>query len=286
MSWRRPGIFALVVVAVAMTACSVEVDQGIDVAEDDTFDYTVDLRISSDAPVDFGELGDAQPNPDEIRQDLADAADELGARDYAVDQSVDGDGLTMSVSLLGVPFEQAGRVTEGDQLADEANGDQPLLSDLTIGSDGGDYRVDATLAPASALQGSVDTSAGEDGLGDAPFDMGQMADLDVDSTLTVTLPGDVADHNADEHDEETGELTWHADPDAEREIFAASAASGGVVPWVAAGVLAAAVGVVALTFLRRRRAATPVANPFGHPTPAGDEPVTAGASDPDAEAGR
>lgn len=273
----RPAAVVLAA-ALALAACSMEAEQSIDVRDDDTFDYAMDLSLTTAAPLDLDALGAQQPEAGEMEADLAEFADEIGARDSAVEQHTDGNEFNLSMSLDGVPIEHAGELAQGGELGDEAGemaGDEhPLVSDLAITADNGDYRFEATLASLGALgeEMTPDDELGED----APFDAD---DMEMASTVVLTLPGEVTDHNADAHDDETGALTWNAEPDTDREIHAASTTGGGLLPWLA---IAAAVAAVAVAIVLARRRRTPAApagggdNPFASPGERATADVAAG----------
>lgn len=254
-----------------------EAEQTIDVKDNDTFDYAMDLTLTTAAPLDLDALGADLPETAEMETDLAEFADEIDARDFAIEQHTDGNEFTLSMALDGVPIERAGELAQGGELGDEAGevagNNHPLISDLAITADGGDYRFEAILAPLAQLSEDM---APTDELGeDAPFEVG---DMEMASTVVVTLPGEITDHNADAHDDETGALTWNADPDTDRDIHAASTTGSGLLPWLATAAAAAAAVAVGIVLARQRRTpAAPVGsggNPFASP----DERATADAT--------
>lgn len=260
-----------------------DAEQTIDVKDNDTFDYAMDLTLTTAAPLDLDALGADLPETAEMEADLAEFADEIDARDFAIEQHTDGNEFILSMSLYGVPIERAGELAQGGELGDEAGevaaDDHPLISDLAITADGGDYRFEAILAPLAQLGEEM---APTEELGeDAPFDVG---DMEMASTVVVTLPGEVTDHNADAHDDETGALTWKADPDADRDIHAASTTGSGLLPWLATAAAAAAVAVGIVLGRRHRSPAAPIGgsgNPFASP----GERATADAAADGGEAG-
>jgi len=100
--------------------------------------------------------------------------------------------------------------------------------------------------------------------------MGDEADeFDVDSRITIVMPGRLRSHNATERS--GNRLTWiQEDPNVAVQIYARSEGGGGLLwLWITIGaVVLVAGGVVAVLLVLKKKKASPQAGPYGSGPPA------------------
>lgn len=262
--------------ALALGACSLSADQRIIVGEDGTADVALEAEITM--PVDPATLAgddadpiaDMQESLDEVEGELAELAERIGAEDWAV-LGPEDDRLRFGFELDGVPFENL-ETLYAAELGEDDMASTPPLESVELVDDGGQIRFSATMPAADDVfdlddpedDPEDDAADPPDAAEDAVGDIGDMdefeelLDVDTSMSLTVAMPGELTDHNADRVDEpETDdgptELSWDAG-DEPREVSAESDVSAGLPLAVWGAVVAVAVVVVVAGVGLARRA--------------------------------
>lgn len=250
-------------------ACSLSADQRITVGEDGTADVVLEAEITM--PVDPATLAGEDADPiaemqeslDEAEAELAELAERIGADDWAV-LGPEDDRLRFGFELDGVPFENLETLYAAELGEDDVESTPPLDA-VELVDDGGQIRFSATMPAADDVfdlddpedDGADPPDAAEDALGDID-EFEELLDVDTSMSLTVAMPGELTEHNADRVDEpETDdgptELSWDAG-DEPREVSAESDVRAGLPPAVWGAVVVVAVVVVAAGVVRARRA--------------------------------
>lgn len=218
----------LLILAIAASACEVRIDQGTFFAEDGSGRVVLDVLLD-----------------EELRNltgfdDAASAFDVAGGmpEGFEVEDLVEGD-------FAGARATSAFDDIDGlNTILEDAAGGSGVAEDLSATREGNEYRYSGTVGDLGA---AVD-SAGIGGLTTATFDQFFVV------SVSVRLPGEVIDHNADEVLED-GTLVWNLGiDDSGSTIQATSRVATDWAPIaIGAIVVAAVLGAAAVWFLRRKR---------------------------------
>jgi hypothetical protein len=246
---RRALPSLLLTLALVLTGCRFDVVADLVIERDGTGQASVELRIDADALAQLDQLG-VDPTAE-----LAAAAGEVPA--WEVVRRTEDDG-SLTVRLSRTTAEPAAAAAALRELSEGLTPRDPaLLVDLDLDLDeDGAVTVDGTAelrSPATAGASVDGTPVGPDREALARL----VAEV-VEARLSVTVPGEVLEHDADTL--EGGTLTWELAPDVARDVRVVAAAPGAVPAWLllvgAVVVLVLALGVLAWRW-RRRRASAP-----------------------------
>ncbi len=233
---------AACVLALLATAC-VDIEMDFVFRDDKSGSLGTSMRID-EAVLGLAALGEGGSSEDLCQQmaDDADFDDPLGVSDIDVEQSVDvgiEDGDCV-ITALATWTADAGDAV----LAEMAEEDGPGVRRF----DGGGWRFELDM-------GTLEEEASAE-------DLSQITAMGFDAptvTFSVTLPGDVVEHNADtvSQSKYTWELPFDALDELPETIYVETAPSGGGLgPAAIGGIVAAIVlALAALVTLRRHREA-------------------------------
>ena len=227
----------IVLLAIVVSGCRAEVRVLLDVAEDGSGELATEIGID---------------------QQLSDLIDQLA-----------GDTDTIIAGLdLGLDGTSATRV-EGDLTIYETTvtfSDVESISEVAAGNFTS-FTLELTDQGAS-LEATLDI-AGELDLTQFPLDPNTIDSETLEALIIVSLPGDAADHNADEVLDD-GRFVWTIPLDSDLDMFANTLYPKNGFPWGLVGLLALSVGLalaVWLAALRREKKAGGIHRPAPEPPP-------------------
>lgn len=271
-------VLALLAVLVVLPACAPQIDAELDVKEDGSADVRIDLAV--EVPPMLAELGEGDLTEQltgDIDEDTAELAELAGVSpdDVTVEVAEREEGFGVAVAVAGVPLERVPAVLGAPPAGDDEA--PPIFDELSVTSDGDDYRISGSLAPLRSIMDmapdALDEAPGEDmdAAFDAMFDEMLGAALGSASMrFSLRLPGRLGDHDADEVTDD-GVLVWEAERDAPTPVNATSSTAprlGLLLGVLAAGAVLVAAGVAVVAALRRRRAAAAPSAPDWQVPPA------------------
>jgi LPXTG-motif cell wall-anchored protein len=240
----RAPLLLLLAVALLLSGCRFDVAADLTISRDGAATAALELRVDREA---LTRLDALEVDP---TAELAAAGGQVPG--WEVTRVADEDG-SLTVRLTRSTVDAASAADALRELsAGLVEADPALLLDLDIDvGDDGAVRVDGTaeLRPPATAGVAVD---GEP-VGPEAGALARMTAEAVDASFSLTVPGELQEHDADTVDGRTA--TWNLDAGEARRIQATAAAPGDVTPWLLAGGAAAllllAVGV--LGWRRRRR---------------------------------
>jgi hypothetical protein len=243
-------LLPLLLAALALTGCRLDVAADLTIARDGSATAELELRIDPTALTELDALG-VDPTAE-----LAAVAAQAPA--WEVDRLAEEDG-TLAVTLRREAADAATAAEAFRELgAGLVDADPGLIVDLEVDVDGaGAVRLEGTvlLRPPAGVGVTLD---GEP-LGPGVEELERLTADVVRARFSVTVPGEVQEHDADTVEGRTA--TWELEPGTPRSVVAVAAAPGRVPPWlvaagVAVGVAALVLGVVLAASRWRRRRAT------------------------------
>jgi hypothetical protein len=241
--------------ALATTACKVEVNAELTVNADKTGAFAIEFGMDDEVITTLSEMSEGEFDPGALLEDF-DVEDTPGA---TVTTERRGD---MNFTIISAPVDD---LTGSDVLA----AGTPLegiseTGSITFTEEKVTIRASA---PASSLMGDME---GGDMEGISPAMLAPFIEIN----LRVTMPGTILDHNADSVDGST--LTWRVDiTDPSIDIFAESdpraGGSSGIPIWV--WIVGGVVLLALLVFLFARGGRSkPAPAAAGSPAPIADAP--------------
>lgn len=248
----------LAVFALALSACTLRVDIGVIVNEDESGSFS----LFTGADEELRSLAEQGGESFDITEGLEDVPDGWRVEEAAEDGF---EGARVSADFDSFDELEA-LIAELNESGDGEAGTD-LFTDVSLVRNGDEFRFTADVSGLSdELAGSLSEGGGEDlfsGLDPTSF----FSDL-FEIRFTLTLPGTIGANNADTVDGNM--LVWNVSLlDDSGTYEAVSTVGEGGVPWVLLLIVLAVIGVLVAAFLmmRQRREATP-ASPFGDvPTP-------------------
>jgi hypothetical protein len=241
----RAPLPLLLAVALLLSGCRFDVTADLTISRDGAATATLELRGDPEA---LTRLDVLEVDP---TAELAAAAGQVP--DWQVTRVTDEDG-SLTVRLTRSTVDAASAADALRELsAGLADADPALLLDLDIDVDeDGAVRLDGTaeLRPPATAGVTVD---GEP-VGPDAVALARMTAEAVDASFSVTVPGELLQHDADTVDGRTA--TWNLEAGEARRIQATASAPTDTTLWLLAGGAAAllllAVGVLVWWWRRRR----------------------------------
>lgn len=236
----------LILLAIGLSACTIRLDIGVDVNEDESGSFAVSIGLDEEIRELMTQFGGDDLNlTDELAGDVPEGFD---VEEYSAD-GFEGVRLSSTFSSfddLNSKLEEAS--SDG---ATEAIGTD-LVSNFGLTHEDEEFRFRADLTGVDeGLTGALDEAGGEDLL--SGFGAEAMADV-FEVRFSLTLPGTIKEHNADVVNGNT--LVWNLSIADERETLeAVSSTAGGSYALIIGGAAAAAVVVVGggIAVSRRRK---------------------------------
>jgi hypothetical protein len=244
---RRPLLLlTLLLAALALTGCRLAVVADLTIARDGSATAEVELWLDPTALAELDGLG-VDPTAE-----LAAVAGQVPG--WEVERRAEDEGA-LAVTLRRTAADADAAADAFRELgAGLADGDPGLLVDLRVDvDDAGAVRLDgtATLRPPASVGVTVDGQP----LGPDAEELERSTAEVVRARLSVSVPGEVRDHDADVVDGRTA--TWELEPGTARSVRLVAAAPGRFAAWLVAGGVAFVLVLVlagALWWRRRRRA--------------------------------
>jgi hypothetical protein len=235
----------LTMLVLAVSACTIRVDVGIDVNEDESGTFSLFMGFDEEFQQ-LAEQGGAEGL--DMTEGLQDVPEGWTVEEV-VEDGFEGVRISSDFNSLD---ELNTRVEELGGQAD-AGATTDFLSDVGLTHDGDEFRFRADV---SGLDEGLTDAVGESG-GDELFeglDPSALFEDLFEIRLKLTLPGEIGANNADEVDGNT--LIWNVGLGDEGGTFEAVSSTGdgsSALLYVGIGVAALVVVGVAITAIRRRR---------------------------------
>ncbi len=238
----------LILLVLGMSACTIRLDVGVDVKEDETGSLTMFIGLDdemSQLASQFG--GDDTSIVDQLTQQAPEGFD---SEPYSEDGF---EGVKLSTTFNSIADLNTKLTSAGSDQAGAIGGN--LVNDFSLTHEGDEFHFSANLTGVD--QGLTDV-IGEAGGGDmlSGFDPGVLSDA-FDVRFSLTLPGNVKDNNADTVNGNT--LTWNLSLDDPRDTIQAvsSTAGSSSALYIGGGavVLAALLGGGVVMSRRKKKAA-------------------------------
>jgi hypothetical protein len=238
-------IFPLVLLALALSACTIRVDVGVNVKDDESGTFSAFIGLDQQLQEALAQSGAEDTN-------IVDQLTSQVPEGFTVEKdSVDGfDGARISTDFSSF----ADLNNRLQQQADSVGTN--LVTDFGLTHEGNEFHFSADLGALD--QGFTSALSGAAG-GDLPsgVDPSMLSDL-FDIRFQLTLPGKITDNNADSIDGNT--LTWNLALDDQRStLMAVSTTAGSSSAIVIGGVAVVAAlllgGGVAMSRRKKKKAA-------------------------------
>lgn len=238
---------ALMMLALALSACTIRFDMGVDVKEDESGTFTVFVGLDKEMQDLMAQSGGEDTNiVDQLTNQVPEGFE---VEDYSED-GFDGARITGTFSSLD---DLNTRLTEAGGGESTALGGD-VVNSFQFTHDGDEFHFSADV---SALGQDLTDTLGQAGSDEIPsgFDTSMLSDL-FDMRFRLTLPGEIKENNADSVSGNT--LTWKLALDEQRDALeAVSSTAGGSSALLIGGaaVIAAALLGGGVAMGRRRKKA-------------------------------
>jgi hypothetical protein len=206
----------LLMLALALSSCTIRFDMGVDVKEDESGTFTVFVGLDQEMRDLIAQSGGEDTNiVDQMTQQVPEG---FKVEEYSEDgfEGAKISGSFSSFDDLNQRLTQAG----GDQ-ASALGGD--VVNSFQFTHEGDEFHFTADV---SSLGQDLTTTLGDAGSSDLPsgFDTSMLSDL-FDMRFRLTLPGEIKDNNADSVNGNT--LTWNLALDEQRDALEATSSTAG-----------------------------------------------------------
>jgi len=240
---------ALVLLALALSSCTLRFDMGLVVNEDESGTFSAFIGMDEELRS-LIESGGEGSFTDEMMTDVPDG--------FTVEEYSDGgyDGVRIVADFTSIDDLNAKLAAAN---SDNDGSGPDMVNNIVLTHEGDEFRFSVdTSDMSSSLSDQMGSAGGEDMM----MDSSMMADL-FDIRFRLTLPGSITEHNADQVDGST--LTWEIGLDDTRtSLEAVSTTSGSSSALLIGGVavVAAALigGGVAMSRRKKQSAVDAVAN--------------------------